>query len=389
MLRISADAAAYACRSTGKCCKGWQVQADRQTAEALPGLLKGIPRYEGVEVLGPRTESLLHARDLDFSKGQCVFQNPDERCDLHARFGPAAKPLICRQYPYLAIQTPLGIEISLTYSCPSAAALLLGEGPLRILKDPPQAPDMAYTKGIPEHYPVQVDPLSPLTWEGFHLAGDLLRGLLSSGGEEPSIPLAFARMSLEKLREGGGPRGPAEVRAAFSGFPGRLPVPSPTEIERLASECLGGLFQRRRMAGPWEADALNLGRLESFAQKGWMPLRKAWAGSPAWNAYRRYLSAKCFGNLLFVSHGMIPAFQVVLLLGLTVRLEAARRATEAGRGVLPRDVADAAEVVERLFPHESGIFDFWARKGGALESTAPGVSAALLLAGLDLPSRSS
>ena len=91
--------------------------------------------------------------------------------------------------------------------------------------------------------------------------------------------------------------------------------------------------------------------------------------------------SKAFGNLLLYTYGLIPATQVLLLLGLLVRLEAGRRGHEAKRGVLARDASEAAEVVDRLFPHESGLFDFWSRNGGALDSTVPAVSAALILAG--------
>ncbi len=359
MLRISADALAYACQSSGRSCKGWPVEAAREPAQALPARLAGLPRYEGRAVLvGGDPASTLHYRTLAFENGQCVFLNPDQRCDLHARFASSAKPLICRQYPHLAVVSPLGTEISLTYSCPSAAKRLLDPGPFRILEDPPGAPLMTYAKEVPATYPLQIEAGRPTTWEGLRTEEAALLASLAGEGD-PARDLSTARQRLS----GGG----------------ALPVPARTGLERLAVQAVALAAACRRDAKPWTEDALTLNRLEGFAEKGWASTEKAWDGSEAWGAYRRYLSAKCFGNLLFITYGMIPAFQAVLLLGLLLRLEAARRAS--GRRVGPLDVKEAAETVDRLFPHESGVFDFWSRKGNALDAVAPPVSAALILAG--------
>lgn len=375
--RISADALAYACESSGRCCKGWGVEADRETSLALPGRVAGIPRYDGRELLTEGDPaSTLHYRQLAFENDQCVFLNEDRRCDLHARFGPAAKPLICRQYPHLAVTTPLGTDITLTYSCPSAAKRLLDPPPWRILTDA-QTPAMAYAKEIPPHYPLQTAEGSPLDWEGLRTAGDLILGILAAGAGSPARELGLVRMGLEGLRRG------LNAREAFGRKPAPLPVPSRPEVFRLASETLSALVARRRASSPRTGDAARLDLLAGFAERGWTGTGEAWqaAAPEAWTALRHYLWAKSFGNLLFFTYGLIPGTQVVWLLGLLVRLEAARRATGAGRGVAAGDVAAAAEVVDRLFPHESGLFDFWARKGEALLLTDPAVSAALILAG--------
>ena len=364
-LRISADALAYACESSGRCCKGWGVEADRETALALPDRVAGIPRYEGKTLLTEGDpDSTLHYRQLAFENGQCVFLNPDQRCDLHARFGPTAKPLICRQYPHLAITTPLGTDITLTYSCPSAAKRLLDPRPWRILSDV-RAPAMAYAQEIPAHYPLQRTEGNPLDWKGLRSAEDLILGLLAAGEGSPARELGFLRMQVEGL----------------ANIP--LPVPSRPEVSRLASETLSALVARRRASRPHAGDAAKLDLLAGFMEENWTATAEAWrAADPGtWAALRHYLWAKSFGNILFITYGLVPGIQVVLLLGLLARLEAARRATGAGRGIAPGDVADAAEVVDRLFPHESGIFDFWARKGEALSLTVPAVSAALILAG--------
>ena len=337
MLRISADAYAYACQSSGHCCKGWEVGVDRKTAGELPKRIRGIARYEGKRLFLEKDKaSTLHFQVLDFSKGQCVFVNPDLKCDVHARFGPEAKPLICRQYPFLAVKTPPGTDIHLAYSCPSAILRLKDPGPFRILQDPPDPPLMAYVKEIPASYPIGIP------WEEQRLAEDQVLALLASGEGEPSRELAFARMALERMKEG------KTAAQAFGSFPGPLPLPSGADARKLAGEALRVMNVEAPSSDPVPFSAED------------------------WRVYRRYLSAKCFGNLLWTTYGLVPAFQAILLLGYLVRVEAGRKG----------GLAEAIEWVERRYPHESGVFDFWGRKGKGLGATAPVVSGALIVAGL-------
>lgn len=380
MPRLSSDVITWACASSGLCCKGWGIGADRETAAALPGRVAGIPRYAGRDVLveGDPT-SQLHHKDLAFVDGQCIFLNPDQRCDIHARFGSEAKPLICRQYPHLAVKTPLGTDITLAYSCPSAAALLTS--PLSVEAVEP-GPAMAYVKEVPGHYPIQVAPGAPLDWEGQRALEDGARLLITAGSGSPARELAYLRMALASLAVGEGPpRTAARVREALAAPPPPLPVPSRAEVHRLGAEIVAKFLARRRAARPWPGDLGHVERLEAHAAAS-DGTGAAWreASSDTWGVLRHYLGAKCFGNLLFSTYGVAAAFQTVLLLGLLVRLEAARRAMATGRAVAPPDVVGAVATVERLFPHESGIFDFWSRKGEGSASLVPQASAALILA---------
>jgi lysine-N-methylase len=54
--------------------------------------------------------------------GRCVFLTSANRCRLHERFGPEAKPLACRLFPFVFIPTGDHWRVSLRFSCPSAAA---------------------------------------------------------------------------------------------------------------------------------------------------------------------------------------------------------------------------------------------------------------------------
>ncbi|HSQ57073.1 MAG TPA: YkgJ family cysteine cluster protein, partial [Gemmata sp.] len=54
--------------------------------------------------------------------GSCVFLGPDNRCLIHAKFGPEAKPLACRIYPYSLVPAGDHWKLGLRFACPSAVA---------------------------------------------------------------------------------------------------------------------------------------------------------------------------------------------------------------------------------------------------------------------------
>ncbi|GEM_PF-6015322 len=383
MLRISQDALRYRCESSGRCCQGWPVEADRETVQALPKRLAGIPDYAGRKVLEEEIhDHPVYHRTLAVEQDHCVFLTPRLGCDLHARWGPEAKPLLCRQYPYLSVTTPLGTDIHLTYSCPSAAKRLQDPVPFLVIQDPADPLQVAYTvqAGGNPH----VAQGSPLTWEESRAAGDAVLELLADQEREPTRSLIRSRICLEALRTPGMLEGAGRVREAFSIPQAVLETPTSPEAERMTLELLTGVFKRCGSGKPWKADASRLAALEAFVLGGLKAPARAWTSAPpeAWQAYRRYLCGKWFGSLLPSQYGLIPAFQVVLLLGLLVRLEAARRASAQGRTVEAQDLSDAAEGVDRLFPQASGFFGFWAPDGKALKSTASPVSAALILAAM-------
>jgi hypothetical protein len=76
---------------------------------------------------------------LDGRTGRCAFQQagPPSRCTVHERLGEEALPSSCRQFPRLATLSPLGVSVTLSHYCPTAASLLFdAPGPLRIVEDP-------------------------------------------------------------------------------------------------------------------------------------------------------------------------------------------------------------------------------------------------------------
>lgn len=50
--------------------------------------------------------------------GGCVFLMSDQRCSVHARLGPEAKPEGCRRFPLGVVATPVGGRITTDHRCP-------------------------------------------------------------------------------------------------------------------------------------------------------------------------------------------------------------------------------------------------------------------------------
>ncbi|NOY91823.1 MAG: YkgJ family cysteine cluster protein [Deltaproteobacteria bacterium] len=50
--------------------------------------------------------------------GGCVFQLPDQRCSVHAKRGPEAKPEGCTRFPLGLVATPEGGRITTEHRCP-------------------------------------------------------------------------------------------------------------------------------------------------------------------------------------------------------------------------------------------------------------------------------
>ncbi|MGZ3452655.1 MAG: YkgJ family cysteine cluster protein [Polyangiales bacterium] len=63
--------------------------------------------------------------------GGCAHLGEDG-CRIHATYGPAAKPFVCRRFPYRAIATPDGKRISTEHRCPCRT---MGERPALDLED--------------------------------------------------------------------------------------------------------------------------------------------------------------------------------------------------------------------------------------------------------------
>lgn len=122
--------AGYACRDSGVCCSSnWEIAVE----DALHARLEAALAARTVAPAHGRTAPLVaraglppgYASVLGRAGGRCVFHGSGAAaCRLHAWGGASAKPVACRQFPWIAVHDPRGTSVSLSHVCPTAAGLL-------------------------------------------------------------------------------------------------------------------------------------------------------------------------------------------------------------------------------------------------------------------------
>lgn len=171
----------FTCSRCGDCCRGWHVMLGPGEVERLEALdwsgaapdLAG--RSPAVPLPGePRSGRLALARRAD---GACIYLSSENQCRIHEAFGEAAKPLMCRIYPFGFLAVGERVAVDVSFSC---RAVSRDEGePLsrrvpewtRLLRDRPVAQKL---HKFSKKYEVSGD----LLWELEHH----LVSILSDGG---------------------------------------------------------------------------------------------------------------------------------------------------------------------------------------------------------------
>ena len=133
--------AAYRCADAGACCSsGWDIPVEPDVEGGLRrAMAEG--RLVPLDALRP-AEGLPHGARVVLAlaprTGRCVFQqaDPPSRCTVHQRLGEEALPSACRQFPRVVTLTPLGVSVTLSHYCPTAAGLLFDAPGLRIVEAP-------------------------------------------------------------------------------------------------------------------------------------------------------------------------------------------------------------------------------------------------------------
>lgn len=124
-VRIPAVLADYGCGRTMVCCRSpWRANLLEGEAEELEDLLslshpvlaarwrQAVVRHGGVDVVRQ-------------PGGRCALLAESSRaCELHADAGLAALPSACRNFPRSVTATPVGWEVAMHLSCPTAAGMV-------------------------------------------------------------------------------------------------------------------------------------------------------------------------------------------------------------------------------------------------------------------------
>ncbi|HEX5217812.1 MAG TPA: YkgJ family cysteine cluster protein [Vicinamibacterales bacterium] len=149
MTRVLSFHATYRCANSGACCTAdWPipVEADRlsrlQAALASSNLRARARVAEPLRFLtgAPKeTPAFLATRDH-----ACAFYDGaagQPGCRIHRALGHEALPLACRQFPRVVVHDPRGVSVTLSHYCPTAAAMLGRDAPVRIVTDAPSFPN--------------------------------------------------------------------------------------------------------------------------------------------------------------------------------------------------------------------------------------------------------
>ena len=124
--------AGYRCRHTGACCtSGWAIPVEPETEERLRTALHTGTLRPGDRDCFRRVPGLPHGARVVLrtdEAGRCVLLDPRRArpglCAVHHELGEEALPSACRHFPRVVTLTPLGVSVTLSHYCPTAAAML-------------------------------------------------------------------------------------------------------------------------------------------------------------------------------------------------------------------------------------------------------------------------
>jgi Fe-S-cluster containining protein len=190
----------FECTSCGRCCRDrWEIRVDGASAERLRAIdwVAHDPSLAGTATFEPRRLPVAQD-DLAWTvarrpSGACVFLTEKNLCRIHAELGGAAKPQVCRQFPYLFAETPEGTTVGLSHFCPGVRRV---EG----AAEPPLAKKLDELRDLRkaglrvERAPESILASEGLAmpWADYRAVEDLLRELVV----DPRVDLATALASL-------------------------------------------------------------------------------------------------------------------------------------------------------------------------------------------------
>jgi Fe-S-cluster containining protein len=110
----------HGCTGCGACCQGAVVHLLDGEADAVE------LQAAALGVADPVVDGRLRAEG-----GRCVFLDEQRRCRIHARFGGDAKPLVCRQFPFVVIEVESAVRAGIDPATTAYATTRLDGPPLQ------------------------------------------------------------------------------------------------------------------------------------------------------------------------------------------------------------------------------------------------------------------
>jgi Fe-S-cluster containining protein len=377
--------AGYRCGHSGACCSsGWPIAVEPAAEDGLrAALASGHPGFAGADVALQAVDGLPHGARVVLrhdAAGRCVFLEPcdERRCAVHRRLGEGALPSACRHFPRVATLTPLGVSVTLSHYCPTAASLLFAPGGLAIVEGPPAFPSSWPWEGLDagDALPPLLRPGVLMDWPSLERWERFAVRVLAEEGVTPEAALDVLETAAETAR--GWTPSEGAFGAAFDGvlggvgtaFVGALRNEGPAFIG--AFQDGGPAFIGALQNGDEDArDPARRGSRAGGGSRAWRAWRlvadcvahrdrlppepvadddaDALRVAPAWPALalpvRRWLAAKAFASWLALQGEGLRTSVLGLRVALGVlRAEAARGSAEAGR---PLDADLLKEAVRR------------------------------------------
>jgi hypothetical protein len=253
-LSIHADSR---CRDTGACCtSGWAIPVEPEIEERLraglrggalrPAEPEGTPGdlgapvgltgesapdtcFRGVTGLPHGSRVVLRTDDA----GRCAFFDPRRRpsglCAVHGGLGEDALPSPCRHFPRVVTLTPLGVSVTLSHYCPTAAGMLFrsvvpgpdprgawvapGDPALRIVEGPPAFPAEWPYEGLDarDALPPLLRPGVLMDWPSLERWERFAVSVLGEDGRSPEAALDVLESTAEAARRWTPKEGPFDA----------------------------------------------------------------------------------------------------------------------------------------------------------------------------------
>jgi Fe-S-cluster containining protein len=369
--------AGYRCRNTGVCCSsGWDIPVERETrlrnalgsgrlripeaaVTSIPARGGGVACFRSVARL-PHGARVVVSTD---SSGRCIFLEPDTRCAIHRQLGPEALPAACRDFPRVVTLTPLGVSITLSHYCPTAASMLFApvtlsdprlpgrEGSaVRILENPPGFPPSSAYDGLDarDALPPLLRPGVLMDWPSLERWEEFAVSVLGDETRTPEAALDVLAGAAEEARRWTPGDGPFEERfrrvlssrgtRSGPGPEGSTGTPQDDGAAwRAAADCVP-----HRQLLPPAPDGLD-DTDRRLVAPGWASLAPP---------VRHWLAAKAFASWLSLQGEGLRTTALGLRVALGVlRAEAARGCDEAGRTLDAELLKEAVRRADLLLVH--------------------------------------
>ena len=384
------DGVVFTCQNSGACCRSdWLIGVDDGAHARLRDVDwtahdPALPKADDFVPLPfplPSGERVTFARRPD---GACVFLTADARCGIHRHHGAAAKPQVCREFPYHFVETPDGVAVGVSFACTAVRAHQGATLPAQAEEIRAVLAGSARVERLPE--PLTLFSTIDVGWDVYrpieaallHLLGsrrDPLPVTLLAGSALLSLCIGLTQLEARARREG---------RSAPATLAGGLAELAAGDYRKLLDIAAGARYPRRpalTYLAPlytWlEMSRRRLARLPLLRslyrnyfrfrrQRGRLPdaitggapfeLAEVLAvrfdvGAPGVEDFlREYWSHVVFRKTLTPMHGIFRGYQTLLALYSFTKLAARRHAARAGRAVTTlADVKEAVRLVERAF----------------------------------------